>query len=90
MTYSCAGDAITNAKSAVTKTVTSWFGGFGGVFGKSGAAQQNSPPAHDEDDVEVIASERAADTNDSDKMTEETAVPLSESVQSIESLLDLK
>lgn len=60
------------------------------MFGKSGAVQQSSPPAHDEDDVEVLASECAADTNDSDKLAEETHVAPSESVQSIESLLDLK
>ncbi len=45
------GDAITNAKSAVTKTVTSWFGGFGSVFGKAGAApnaSSNAATAHDD------------------------------------------
>ena len=52
------GGAITNAKSAVTKTVTSWFGGFGrdwNVFGKVGG--NTGAPAVNVSSVEVVHSD---------------------------------
>ena len=86
-----AGGAITNAKSAVTKTVTSWFSGFGNVFGKNGSANVASAVSSN---VSAEETESVNDTvedvhNDKSHTQQRENNPMPREVSSDE-LLDLK